>query len=243
VAELVISPYYSMRESVALLQDKLRAQYPRTLEAQQIVLDSAKPEALPLWRLFSSDGTRGVQLGTHTISFHATSYVDSSDFLGKWAEVLDAVAGARLSPFVERAGLRYIDLILPSEGSTVSDYLHPQLRGVTPDGGKLAASVWASGFRFDDSLVNLRVSVPAPRGMLLPIGFTALPLQKAAIMQMAEDRVAAQGEIGFIDTDCIRTLERPFDPAEIVSAFSEMHKLTSRTFNAVLSPAAKDEWK
>ena len=116
VAELVISPYYSMASKVPGLQDSLRSAFPRTLEAKELVVDGAKPSAQPLWQLVSADQKHGVQLGTRAISLHATSYAQSSDFLSRWAEVLDAIQNANLGAFVERAGLRYIDLIVPSEG-------------------------------------------------------------------------------------------------------------------------------
>ena len=116
VAELVISPYYSMSGAVPALQDKLRSAYPRTVEAQELVVDGAKPSAQPLWRMLSANQMHGVQLGTRAISLHATSYLHSNDFLSRWADILDAIGNANLGAFVERAGLRYVDLIVPSEG-------------------------------------------------------------------------------------------------------------------------------
>ena len=106
VAELVISPYYSLAGKVPGLQDRLRSSFPRTLEAKELVVDGAKPTAQPLWQLMSADQRLGVQLGTRAISLHATSYLQSSDFLSRWAEVLDAIQQADLGAFVERAGLR-----------------------------------------------------------------------------------------------------------------------------------------
>src|SRR5450755_1952222 len=123
VAELVISPYYSMGAKVAGLQDQLRSVYPKTVEAKEIVVDGGKPSAQSLWQLVSADQKYGVQLGTRAISLHATSYLHSIDFLTRWAEVLDAIHAADLGAFVERAGLRYIDLIVPEGDRAPEDYL------------------------------------------------------------------------------------------------------------------------
>ena len=50
VAELIISPYYSMATKVPGLQDRLRSTFPKTIEGQELVVDGAKPSAQPIWR-------------------------------------------------------------------------------------------------------------------------------------------------------------------------------------------------
>lgn len=242
VAELVISPYYSMAAKIPGLQDRLRPSFPRTIEAKELIVDGAKPSAQPLWQLMSVDQKHGVQLGTRSISLHATSYVQSSDFLGRWAEVLDAIQVAELSAFVERAGLRYIDLVVPAEGRSPADYLAPGLKGIEPEGARPTGSMWASAFQFDGCLVNLRAAAPAPQGLLLPPDFNALPLNKPAVMLDAEKRLKSEETIGFVDTDCLKDIGKVFDAGELLGAYAEMQKLTSKTFKAALSDIAKGEW-
>lgn len=242
VAELVISPYYSMGNAVPGLQDRLRSSYPRTVEAQEILIEGNKPSTQPLWRLLSGNQKHGVQLGTRAISLHATSYLHSGDFLTRWAEILDAIAAAELGAFVERAGLRYVDIIVPAEGRAPADYLEERLQGVTPEGAQATGSMWASGLLYDGCTVNLRVAAPAPKGLLLPPDFNALPLNKPKVMLDAEARIKDDKPIGFIDTDCVKEIQRVFGAAELVDVYTGMQKLTSRTFKAVLSPAGKGEW-
>ncbi len=242
VAELVISPYYSMAAKIPGLQDRLRTSFPRTIEAKEFIVDGAKPSAQPLWQLTSVDQKHGVQLSTRSISLHATSYAQSSDFLGRWAEVLDAVQTAELGAFVERAGLRYIDLIVPAEGRSPADYLACGLKGIEPEGARSTGSMWASAFQFDGSLVNLRAAAPAPQGLLLPPDFNALPLNKPAVMLEAEKRLKAEAPIGFVDTDCVKDISKVFDAGDLLGTYAEMQKLTSRTFMAALSDIARKEW-
>ncbi len=242
VAALVISPYYSMAAKVPGLQDRLRSSFPRTIEAKEIVIDGAKPSAQPLWQLMSADQKHGVQLGTRAISLHATSYVQSSDFLARWAEVLDAIQEAELGAFVERAGLRYVDLIVPVEDRSPADYLAPGLKGIEPEGARTTGSMWASAFQFDGSLVNLRVAAPSPQGLLLPPDFNALPLNKPAIMLEAEKRLKAEATIGYVDTDCIKEIGKVLEAGELIGAYTEMQTLTSKTFKAALSDIAREEW-
>ena len=242
VAELVISPYYSMAAKVPGLQDRLRSIFPKTIEAQEIVVDGAKPSAQPLWQLVAADQKRGVQLGSRSISLHATSYVNSADLMSRWADVLDAIHEAELGAFVERAGLRYVDLIVPSSDRSPADYVAPQLQGITPAGARPTGSMWAAAFLFDGSTVNLRAGAPAPAGLLLPPNFNAMPLHKPQLMVDAEKHLKEEKAIGFIDTDCLRDVNKVFDAAELVGIYTDMQKLTSKTFKAALSDAAKKEW-
>lgn len=242
VAELVISPYYSLAGAVPRLQDRLRSGFPRTFEANEIVVDGAKPSTHPLWQMMSADQRHGVQLGTRAISLHATSYLQSSDFLDRWAGVLDAIQEADLGAFVERAGLRYVDLIVPSVGNAPSDYLAEGLKGIVLEEARCTGSMWAAAFQFDGSMVNLRAGAPSPQGMLLPPDFNALALAKPAVMLEAEALLKAESPIGFVDTDCIREIGRVFDAHELLERYKAMQRLTSSTFKAALSDMAKREW-
>lgn len=242
VAELMISPYYSMSAKVPGLQDRLRSTFPKTVEGQEFLVDGAKPSAQPIWQLLSTDQKHGVQLGIRSISLHATSYVNSADLMTRWADVLDAIHEAGLGAFVERAGLRYVDLIVPSDERSPADYLAQQLQGIAPDGSMQTGSMWAAAFQFDGATVNLRAGAPAPAGMLLPPNFNAMPLQKPSVMIDAENRLKQEKAIGFIDTDCIRDVNQVFDAAQLAGIYIDMQKLTSRTFKAALSAMATKEW-
>jgi uncharacterized protein (TIGR04255 family) len=242
VAELIISPYYSMAAKVPSLQDRLRGAYPKTIEAQELVVDGAKPSAQPLWHLLSADQKYGVQLGTRSISMHVTSYMNSADLLTRWADVLDAIHEANLGAFVERAGLRYVDLIVPTGDHSPADYLATSLQGITPKGANAAGSMWAAAFEFDGATVNLRVGAPSPVRMLLPPNFNAMPLHKPQVMVEAETCIRNEKPIGFIDTDCLRELNRVFDASELIGIYTKMQKLTSVTFKAALSTLARKEW-
>jgi len=243
VAELVISPYYSLAGKVPGLQDRLRSSFPRTLEAKEIaIVEGAKPSAQTLWQFMSGDQRHAVQFGIRAISLHATGYLHSSDFLGRWAEVLNTIQQAELGAYVERAGLRYVDLIVPSDGNAPGDYLVNSLQGIVPEGAQCTGSMWAAAFQFDSSIVNLRAGAPSPQGMLLPPDFNALPLAKPAVMMQAEARLKANQSIGFVDTDCIREVGQVFEADALLAHYKSMQKLTSATFKAAMSPLAQKEW-
>jgi uncharacterized protein (TIGR04255 family) len=243
VAELIISPYYSISAAISRLQDTLRSTYPRTVEGQELVIDGApQPTTQPLWQLISEDQGRAVQLGTRALSLHATLYADSRDFLDRWAEVLKAVTEAKLQPFVERAGLRYVDLVVPTEGRQPTDYLASGLRGVVPPEATARGAIWASSFTFDRCQVSARIGAPSPEGILLPPNFNAVALRKPVVMVEAEKRLAAKEQIGFIDTDCQAQVQRNLVASDILKLYSMMQQRTSKTFRSLLSETAIKEW-
>jgi uncharacterized protein (TIGR04255 family) len=201
------------------------------------------PVPQPIWQLIAPDQGLGVQLGTRAISLHATRYSDSKDFLSRWAEVLDAVAFAKLGAFVERAGLRFVDLIVPSKGHVPSDYLAGGLQGIALDGLRTQAALWVGNFASGDGMVvNARTGAPAPEGMLLPPNFNALPLQKPKVMIAAEKQLKEQKPIGFIDTDCLREMQGVFDARQLSESFAIMQRTTSKTFKLLISELARKEW-
>jgi uncharacterized protein (TIGR04255 family) len=243
VAELVISPYYSMSVAIPRLQDALRGAYPRTVESQELVIDGATPPSpQPLWQLMSEDQGRAVQFGTRALSLHATRYLDSRDFLYRWAEVLEAVTEAKLQPYVERAGLRYVDLVVPADGRRPGDYLVPGLQGVVPPEATAGGAIWASTFTFDGCQVSARIGAPSPEGVLLPPNFSAVPLRKPAVMIQAEKSLADRELIGFVDTDCQAQVQRVFVAGDILKLYSMMQQRTSKTFRVLLSDTAIEEW-
>lgn len=242
VAELVISPHYTLGSRIPDLQDRLRSRFPRTIEAPELVVGSAVPDMQPVWLLMTGDQSRCVRLSTRSISLHCTSYVDSDDFLQRWAEVLDAIEGAKVDAFVERAGLRYIDLIVPNDGRMPDEYLVEGIRGVTPVGGSVRGAIWAAEFDFEGSTVHLRTGAPSPPGMLLPPNFVPLQLTMPPVMQAANDRVNSQRPVGFVDTDCLRAITQTFAARDLMETYRGMHRLVSKVFRTALSNLAQEEW-
>lgn len=244
VSELILSPYYTMPAKLPALQELLRKGFPKTIEGQELVLAGQKPTTQPVWQLVSADQHFGVQVNVRSVSFHATSYTDSRDFLTRWADLLDVFAQVVGDAFVERAGLRYVDLIVPTADWSPADYVAPKLQGVVPEGATPTGSMWASAFRCADNLVvNLRVGAPSPQGMVLPPEFNVLPLKKPAVIEAAEQLVSQGKHIGFIDTDCQAQVAKVFNASDLMALYTDMQKRTSKTFSAVLSGVAEGEWR
>lgn len=243
VAELAISAHYSIGDIIPGLQKKLLKIYPKTIEGHELMFEQGGPTQQPSWQLISATQMHGIYISPRSISLHATNYLNSNDFLERWAGVLDALESAKLTAYVERAGLRYLDLIVPDEDRSPLEYVIKSIQGVTIEGAISMGALWQGAFLFDGCQTNMRVAAPSPRELFLPPGFRRLSLKDSQIMIDADKRQKEGKATGFIDTDCVKRIEQNFNARDLVSYYSEMHKLVSKTFHSILSPLAKEEWK
>jgi uncharacterized protein (TIGR04255 family) len=245
VAELRISPYYTVKELVPKLQSALRESFPRTIEGSELVIDpSSPPVSQPVWQLVSADTTRAAYVSTRSLSLHATAYVDFRDFLERWSHVLTAAHSSGLNAFVERAGLRYLDLIVPSGDSRPEDYVVERLRGVrATEGARVQSSAWGATLSMERFVLQANIAAPSPEGMLFAPNFYALQLKKPRVMLEAEQRMKEKVPIGYVDTDGWCPLQEVLQPEPILELYRQLHDQVSSLFLSVLSERAKEEWK
>jgi len=245
VAELRISPYYTVKELMPALQSALRESFPRTIEGSELVIDTSSPPVQqPVWQLASADNARAVYLSTRSLALHATAYINFADFLKRWSHVLRAAHSSGLNAFVERAGLRYLDLIVPTADSRPEDYLVEQLRGVhASESAKIQSSAWGVALSVERFVLQANIAAPSPEGMLFAPNFYALQLIKPRVMLEAEQRMKEKLPIGYIDTDGWCPLQEVLQPEPILELYGQLHDKVSSLFVSVLSDRAKEEWK
>lgn len=249
VAEVAISPHYTLQHHIPAVQQALRSVFPRTTEGFGLRLEMNAPNAAPqpqqeqFWQLTAADNSRGVQVGTRAFALHATEYTTYEAFSADLERMLRAVSGAEIGAFVERIGIRYIDYILPSEGHRPEEYVAESLRGIAlPRAGQAQNATWAGTYAVDSSFVNLRILAPAPPGMLFPPNFAAMALSKPSRMTQAEHDYVNVRPFGIVDTDCFCRVDAILEVDTLMTGFNQLHELTSSTFKAVMSDLARKEW-
>jgi uncharacterized protein (TIGR04255 family) len=253
VAELAISAHYGLASKIPTLQSALRALYPRTSELNEILIANvAIPQGIPAplspstqqrWHLLDAENTRAVDVSYRSIALHATTYENSTDFLNRWTHVLAAIADSGLDLFVERAGLRYVDVIVPSEGHAAIDYLIPGLGGLQlPTSSKMQHCIWSTGFSIDGALMQVNTAAPSPTGMILPPNLLTVPLKIPNALASAQQQAPNQ-RTGWIDTDASKEIKQPFDAVALSAIYKALHGNVSQVFQALLSEHAIGEWK
>jgi uncharacterized protein (TIGR04255 family) len=257
VAELAIAPHYGIAESIAALQRELRAEYPRTQELAEFSLppvafvgggqmQATSPAQMPqpAWHMLNQENTRGVSINHRAIGLHASAYIDSKDFIERWTNVIAALSASKLEVFIERAGLRYVDLLVPSTGNDLSNYLNEGVLGPSyPPNSKITQRMWATSYTVGDFSVQAYTFAPAPPGMLLPPTLRNIGLQMPDVLANAQKHTQVGGSVGWIDTDVGRDVKKPFDGETILEEYRKMHSIASACFRGFISPLAETEWK
>jgi uncharacterized protein (TIGR04255 family) len=146
LCQIRFSPVEKMTDYIPAIQEAFRAQYP-SFEREQLGGVTLAPNAQPIfvqnetrWRFETRDKLTGLMLSTNQLIAHTTSYVDSDDFRDRAMFGFRTVNEVARLGFIQRVGLRYIDLITASEDERLEDYIHasligfrPQVPGLTPD--------------------------------------------------------------------------------------------------------------
>ena len=245
VAEIQISPHYSIENSIPIIQDLLRSEYPRTIEGTEVLpqpffLQTGQQK---VWQLIGADQSRGVYISTRAISLHATAYQNSRDFRDRWTKVLEKIAESNLAPFIERAGLRYIDLIVPAPNYSTQDYLAAKLQGLqTPPENTVKHRLFSLGIEDNGVTIQINTASPAPKGGVWPSTLQILQLRKPLVLERAEKAQRDGQSIGFIDVDCSVQVKELLDIIKLKKLYELLHVKMSATFGVLISELAKKEW-
>lgn len=146
LCQIRFSPVEKMVDYVPAIQEAFRGLYPN-FEREQIGGVGFAPNALPIlmqnetrWRFETRDSRTGFTLSTNQLIAHTTDYVDSDDFRDRIVSGFHTIHKIAKLSFIQRIGLRYIDLITASTDDAVEDYIdasligfRPTIRGLTPD--------------------------------------------------------------------------------------------------------------
>lgn len=138
LCQVRFSPVEKMVDYVPAIQEALRPQYPN-FQREQIGGISLVPNSQPAfvqnetrWRFDTRENSTGFILSTNQLIVHTTSYVDSDDFRERIVNGFRTIHEIAKLGFIQRVGLRYIDLITAAADDTLEDYIHPSLIGFRP---------------------------------------------------------------------------------------------------------------
>src|SRR5258708_4485489 len=139
LCQIRFSPVEKLADYIPAIQEALRPQYP-VFEREQIGGVSLGPSAQPVfiqnetrWRFETRDTRTGFMLSTNQLITHTTNYVDSDDFRERIVFGFRTLHEIAKLGFIQRIGLRYIDLIIPAPDDQMEKYIHPALLGFRPD--------------------------------------------------------------------------------------------------------------
>jgi uncharacterized protein (TIGR04255 family) len=240
-----------IKEYQPALAGKLRQLYPlqrKQQEARLIATQSklmVAPQEQEAWEFASPDNRTGVILRETGVVLHATTYIDSNDFLNKLYHIIKVFAETVPHVFVNRVGLRYIDFVIPRHKKEVpEEYVNPKLNSnleVSERDGFFATSLSIYPMKVGQMVLRYVRGSGQPQ---LPPDLAMFSLERSQLMDALDSDNTQPTAI--IDTDRNREFSQvePLDPDKIRVVFEEMHHDVSRLFkDVVITNHAKKTWE
>ncbi len=140
IAQVQFGSIEAMEKYAPEIQDVLRKKFPLSektaLQHISVIQDQitqqqkSEIQNIPLWIYSDPQKGSGYVLAQSALSFHASIYEGHEwlfDNLFDGMEVVNRIVDPRI---ITRIGLRYVNVLLPEEGETLSSYLAEGLRGI-----------------------------------------------------------------------------------------------------------------
>jgi uncharacterized protein (TIGR04255 family) len=250
VAEVRFAETLKIEERVPDLQEALEDKYPRlerfNIQTVEFGDGDAKFSPERRWDFYSAGGFHAVSLTKTALALHATEYADfDNDFSKRLAHVLSIFGRIVPGRYVERIGLRYIDLVIPRPGEQPEAYLNSPISNLSAiwPSAQLQQSASIFAFSRENRTTRFRCILRQPSASPIPPDF-ALPinLKKSARTEACERQGPSQIGIAVLDFDSSCIPNMTFDADLVHSQFSTLHDDSSELFKSVINDHARTEW-
>lgn len=203
--------------------------------------EGSSPQVPPTQRVSrytfaNMEGTRGFILEQNALSFQATDYDTFDTFSGALLEGLDLLHRAVGIGYSERVGVRYLDAVYPRAGEKLSEYIVPEVMGLT---GKLERALVHA---FSETMTQTDVGAMISR-TVIQNGSIGFPPDLAPLnLTVAERFSRLDGLHATIDTDGYYDGREKFDMQSIRSRLHHLHDEIWKSFSATVTKHALSVW-
>lgn len=242
LAQVRTSPVLTIGEKIPAIQEALRKNgFPR-LDQRNIQVTRQETSGTvqftqrPQWVFTNRENTLCILVESESIVLQSTNYSVFEEFLQPLKLALETVAEIAAPSLVERIGLRYIDLILPSEGKDLAYYLEDALR-VSPWHGCGARTAMFSESIFtteNDTQLMIRF-VEGNQGLAFPPDLLPVSLH-------FRKNPARTTPFGLLDLDHSSETPLDYNPSSIIEGMWNLHSLLETVFKSSVTPDAISEW-
>ena len=193
------------------------------------------------WNFFNKNKQSVFSLNTNTLVFATTEYQGRNDFTQNVIKGIEAINLSKKLDFVDRIGVRHIDLIIPSAHRAAHEYISPNLHGISIVDGlsrvnQTTEGVYTDGLRW---VVCRNMFREFPAGLIDPENFMGL------IQLKIKDKftLPSNQEIACIDIDSFTQHRIDFDLKKIESNLLELRSFMEPVFKSSITELALGEWK
>jgi uncharacterized protein (TIGR04255 family) len=246
LAAIQFPPILNVEKYIAVFQDLIRKEYPLVetteIETTQVRVEGKVPEVVratnKLWHFMDADRFWGVTLENAQMLLHTRAYTRFEDFASRFERLCDALAEAVAVTHYVKVSIRYVDVVRPQLGETISDYLpdHMFLRQIDSVAGQQIESFSASSFSTAEGTLAIRCWLN-PQHAFPP---DLLPLFRVLGMELASPK----NDFAILDTDhvSIDDVAKPFELQTIIQRLDHLHFSCHRAFEGIPKPHAFKVW-
>lgn len=247
LAQVKMTPVTNMERFIPEIQDQLRrGRFPKfskrviQAESKDAQGNTLRVEEQTDWIFTNKGDDVSLIVGKNGVNLLTSAYTGFEAFLEPLRETLKVVHQVVDISGVERLGLRYIDLILPTEEKPLSYYLSNQILGLSLEGvGERSA--YASQTVMDtapDQKLVIRFS-ERPKGIALP------PDLLASGLELKKD-IELKHRFGLLDSDHFvqfptETLD--FELETVLRRIAKLHNCLDKSFRKAVTKAALQDWE
>lgn len=245
VAQVRFNPVLKLPDFLPSIQEAMRTfDFPAfrvhsTIALQFAVQDGQTvPQPVPHEQyLFANvDQTHCFVLSADSLTFQSTNYGSYQSFSKTFLEGLASVDKVIALAFNDRVGLRYLDHVFPKAGDELSQYLHPEVQGLSARLGGQPVHSYSEALNTVGD-VTLRARVVIQNGGL---GFPPDLLPQGMAVQQRFTQV--QGMHAILDTDGSVEGRAMFSLEAVRERLLAIHKVISAAFQATVTDRALAVW-
>lgn len=233
-----------MHEHIEPIQDALRGLGFQRFEEEQIQQvtfggPAPKMEQGRRWVFSTRDKTEAVILAQGFVVYETSKYDVFETFAERFSPVLDLIREQTAIEFAEGTGLRYLDLIRPTDALNASDFLRERVRGLSQEdlGAKHSRHQFITQAATEHGELNIR-SFENTGPEFLPPDLVSTHLE----FQVDLDAVASE-TYRILDIDHIAKTEVDFTSEALIEKLWDLHEYSSKAFLAAVTQDAIRFWK
>jgi uncharacterized protein (TIGR04255 family) len=244
LAQVRFPQLLSIKERIPAFQDALRKMGYLKLNQREVTQVNRDPqnnivakETYNQWEFIDKEGTHSVLADPRFINVNTSDYTVFEDFVVQMGRVFEVMTSCIEPGLIERLGLRFVDLIVPSEGKNMEYYVNQSLRGfqVDPDEDRQAfymETVTRTGEnkRFIHRYTETQKGLGFPPD-LIPSGLKLLQNPRM------------ETTFGLLDMDHMITREMDVETAAMTEAFWDLHMHHEDAFRSSVTESALEEWR
>jgi uncharacterized protein (TIGR04255 family) len=214
-------------------------------EPYPIIIDhkgsqSPKIELKKKWSFMDAVKRNGYVLNSSCFVFHTSNYHTFDVFADKFLKGLKLLHGIVKLDYIERVGMRYIDVISPKKGQPIRDYLRDGVKGlidVEEDG--FLSTDGASAQKIGDGILVIKTSLrPNCPPFLIPDDLMPLHLLPSEDSSAEETMTRATLDVDFYEE---KRFNFNIDP--LMEKLKFAHEHVEKAFHLAVTDYALNEWR